>query len=108
MTDHLPECDYERQDYRGNDNRVCYCSRLRACEQRVREAENRNVIGSVSLAAIGEANVQQYHRGYDAGLDAAREAVAGVKKFVEFPGQPVNYIHPDFFLAAIDALKEKP
>ena len=41
-------------------------------------------------------------------LDAAREAVAGLKRHVEFPGAPVNYIHPDFFLAAIDALREKP
>ena len=57
--------------------------------------ERETMIASASFAA-----------GWDAALDAAREAVAGLKRHVEFPGAPVNYIHPDFFLAAIDALKE--
>ena len=57
--------------------------------------ERETMIASASFAA-----------GWDAALDAAREAVAGLKRHVEFPGAPVNYIHPDFFLAAIDALRE--
>ena len=58
--------------------------------------------------AAATIHVQHVCRTWNDALDAALEAVAGVKKFVEFPGQPVNYIHPDFFLAAIRALKEKP
>ena len=100
-TDHLPECpriEYivSRHGYTltaGSNG--CICNRLRACEERVEE----------TWSAI--AGRDQYAAGYAAALDAAREAVAGVKKFVEFPGQPVNYIHPDFFLAAIDALREE-
>ena len=68
-TEHLPECGATFI------SDPCICPWLRACEQRVREEESRNVIGSVSLAAIGEANLQQYQLGFSEGLDAAREAV---------------------------------
>lgn len=100
------------------------CRALRACEQRVRKEESRKVIGSVSLAAIGEANVQQYQRGYVAGLDAARDAVAGAlergladstdKALYYFEadeddpslGYDVTF-HKQDLLAAIDALREE-
>lgn len=79
MTAHLPECPMKPIAEAPVDFHQhfpdCICPALRACEQRVREEESRNVIGSVSLAAIGEANLQQYQLGYTAGLDAAREAV---------------------------------
>ena len=72
MTDHLPECP--RIEYIVNrhgytltaGSNVCMCNALRACEQRVEE----------TWSAI--AGRDQYAEGYVAGLDAAREAVAGV------------------------------
>lgn len=92
MTDHLPECCMNMTDAPPDGH--CICDRLRVCEQRVREEERRNVIGSVSLAAIGEANVQQYHLGYAAALSAARDAVK--QAWVDSPADA---------LAAIDALR---
>lgn len=108
---HLPECP--SAPYPIGDQ-VCICDRLRACEQRVREEEQSHVIGSVSLAAIGEANAQAHRNGYVAGLSAARDAV--VREF----GPP--RLHPDWqncddrdhscyllqdALAAIDALRDE-
>ena len=117
MSDHLPECGYKpcncgyEDDPRGNwaghlrcSHVPCICAALRACEQRVRKEESRKVIGSVSLAAIGEANVQQYQRGYVAGLDAAREAVVAVEPW----HTQALLLKREDALAAIDALKEKP
>lgn len=97
MTDHLPECSAHYEF--GTILNDCICDMLRACEQRVME--------DVDII-LPKCTAKSYREGYAAALDAAEAAVAGVKKFVEFPGQPVNYIHPDFFLAAIRALKEKP
>lgn len=71
----------------------------------VRYADHAEALAEAERDWATLAGSDQYAAGYAAALDAAREAVAGVKKFVEFPGQPVNYIHPDFFLAAIDALR---
>ena len=102
MTDHLPECPSSSSDPLAAD---CQCHRLRACEQRVREEESRNVIGSVSLAAIGEANMQQYQLGYSEALDAAREAIAALDM-----GRDVRFsvdVRADA-LAAIDALRDQP
>lgn len=103
MTEHVLECRWESQR--------CICEELRACEQRVREAENRNVIGSVSLAAIGEANVQQYHRGYAAGLDAAVEALEKYRPnyfaSIRQAGPARVFLGRDEAQAAIRALKEK-
>lgn len=86
---HLPECDYERQDYRGNDNRVCYCSRLRACEQRV------------LTLRLDDLNVKSFN----AGIDSAEAAVSAC-------GNGKGYIYSDtmtgveWALDAIRALKE--
>ena len=78
MTEHLPECCVGTDDCKAEPcqrcHACCICEQLRACEERVRKEESRTVIGSVSLADIGEANVQQYKLGYSAGLDAAWEA----------------------------------
>ena len=84
---------------------ACFRAALSAREQRVREEESRNVIGSVSLAAIGEANMQQYQLGYSEALDAAREAVEALDI-----GRDVRCsvdVKADA-LAAIDAIREKP
>lgn len=106
MTDHLPECDYERQDYRGNDNRVCYCSRLRACEQRVNSSNltmwNRTQEQAQHMIDSGLGTA--WKDGFKEGLDAAEAAVAQA---------PRHYwvgwaIEVDVALAAIRALKEKP
>ena len=102
MTDHLPECDYERQDYRGNDNRVCYCSRLRACEQRMLEDD------VLAAAYHGE---KGYAMGYAAALDAAEAAVAQLHTWVhppEFDPEDGWWCVNCQAQAAIEALKEKP
>ena len=96
-TEHILECRWESQR--------CICEELRACEQRVLEEESRNVIGSVSLAAIGEANLQQYQLGFSEGLDAAREAVW------ESVGPSADAFSQMVFgraLAAIDELRNLP
>ena len=111
-TAHLPECSYTpgQPGFGGLNSGVpstqpyipgspSICPSLRACEQRVREEESRNVIGSVSLAAIGEANLQQYQLGFATALDAAREAVERVSSLL----QPLGPA-----LAAIDALRNPP
>ena len=97
-TEHLPECGATFI------SDPCICPWLRACEQRVREEESRNVIGSVSLAAIGEANLQQYQLGFSEGLDAAREAVASM--VIETVGNSAATV--DQALAAIDELCNPP
>ena len=84
MSEHLPECDpipYERP---------CICERLRACEERV---ENRIIHGGLDASR------------FNAGLDAAREAVlAVVRKYNIAEDAPVIVE----FLAAFDALRSKP
>jgi len=105
MSGHLPECDYERQDYRGNDNRVCYCSRLRACEQRI---YSRDIFMDAWMK--GRAN----------GIDAAEAAVAEIHKPVQEgrltscegcmanSGWEYPTAYPCETVTAIRALKEKP
>lgn len=107
MSGHLPECPAADPVWHPDYSAPCICDALRACEQRVREEESRNVIGSVSLAAIGEANLQQYQLGFSEGLDAAREAVVLVIETMQFFGQDVSYIHPSYFVSAIDNLLEE-
>ncbi len=93
---HLPECDYERQDYRGNDNRICFCSRLRACEQRMLDDD-------VPAAAYhGE---KGYTMGYIAALDAAEAAVETWISYT-FPAHRPGWTGN--ITAAIRSLKEKP
>lgn len=113
MSDHLPECPVPHMDgvwglplHPEDAEANCICPQLRACEQRVKEESARGFAPFLVTSPLNHDILCRMS--YNAALDAAREAVAGVKKFVEFPGQPVNYIHPDFFLAAIDALKKKP
>ena len=110
LMDHLPECPAPLCDYFDPKGKcmgyedcehLCCCAALRACEQRVRMEDDDYAYVSAQAEADGR------RRGWSEALDAAREAVAGLKRHVEFPGAPVNYIHPDFFLAAIDALREK-
>lgn len=31
---HEPECNFDQQDYRGNDDRICYCTVIRAAYRR--------------------------------------------------------------------------
>ena len=111
MVEHVQECSG------GWFGEPCICEQLLACEQRVREEEQSHVIGSVSLAAIGEANMQQYRNGYAAGLDAAREVVATFEPLLDIEkrkggydccGCDTTYRLYEDALAAIDALKEKP
>ena len=108
---HLPECKAGYPPLRGQGGTgpayvyPCICPQLRACEKRVREEESRNVIGSASLAAIGEANLQQYQLGFSEGLDAARKAVGDLP-------HPMIDVECECgacaALSAIDALREKP
>ena len=117
-TAHLPECSYTpgQPGFGGLNSGVpstqpyipgspCICPSLRACEQRVREEESRNVIGSVSLAAIGEANLQQYQLGFATALDAAREAISKIPKE---DGGYCHVLHACDVEAAIDDLRNPP
>lgn len=77
----------------------CICSKLRACEQRVRE-EERAWEGAVVVARAG------YQDGYDAALRDARDAVEDQSDII-FRG--ASWVKHEPVLFAIDALrKEKP
>lgn len=84
MTTHLPECAVLRpaDNYYGG---ACICPSLRACEQRVLEDEF-SYKGDIDTA---------YGQGWDAALDAAREAVAALPRLTGVEAA----------LAAIDTLR---
>jgi hypothetical protein len=87
MGDHLPECPAD-DPVGGIDAAPCWCDRLRACEARVREGNDR----------VWDAG---WDRGFNAGRDAARDAVAAVRD------RYMAEWDRDWFdqaLAAIDAL----
>jgi hypothetical protein len=81
MTEHLPECNYEKNPERN----ACICQRLRACEERM------------LTTYLARDN-------FEAGLDAAREAVAALQK--GGMGQRAHELWRNA-LTAIDALREK-
>lgn len=104
MTIHLPDCIYtpERFDPEQNivwDGKPCICERLRACEQRVRDEERAGApVAMIELAG--------YSRGYAAGVQAAREAVAAIPHWDEDSGESLfRACDKDNVLAAIDALR---
>jgi hypothetical protein len=45
MTEHLPECNYEKNPERN----ACICQRLRACEQRVLDVAREAVLGAKAI-----------------------------------------------------------
>ena len=101
MSNHLPECPSSSSDPLAAD---CQCHRLRACEQRVREEDQRSLIKyGVQMFMRGK----KYGRpmGYTAGLDAAREAI---NKIPREDGGYCHVLHACDVEAAIDALREKP
>ena len=69
MSDHLPECC--EVDQPGYGTWWCICEWPRACEQRVLEDER-------ALIAVEQTTLAELNAEYRKGLDAAREAVAGV------------------------------
>lgn len=104
---HDPLCPYfpEQQGFGGINSGVpstqpyiagvpCQCDLI----ARVREDEQSHVIGSVSLAAIGEANMQQYRNGYAAAL---RDAVEEVKLSCS---ADIELVERSEVIAAIEAL----
>ena len=82
---HLPECWLSE----GKFDALCMCDRLRACEERLRQGW-----------CVSSCGNTHYTIGYEEGLDAAREAVAGLDSS--------DLIYEADALAAIDALREKP
>ena len=114
MTEHLPECvaSVVRMGY---DDTYCICPELRACEKRVMRAVMHTV--DVDSYEEGKRDCKATHpvlavkeitriasKGYDTGLDAAREAVAAIHddcNCYEDLGIRAEAI------AAIDALREK-
>ena len=104
MNGHMPECIYEPQHFDPEQNIVwggkpCICDELRACEQRIRLADDDYAY------VAGQAEADGRRRGWNEALDAAREAVAALDI-----GRDVRFsvdVQADA-LAAIDALKEKP
>ena len=99
MSDHLPECLHDDDTYglRG----LCICDELRACEQRIRLADDDYAY------VAGQAEADGRRRGWNEALDAAREAVAGLPEVAGWTGE-LAIIRKPIALDAIDALKEKP
>ena len=62
MTEHLPECNYEKNPERN----ACICQRLRACEERMEQ---------LLTETYKAYNEQQFNNGYDCGIDSAIDAV---------------------------------
>ena len=94
MSDHLPECLHDDDTYglRG----LCICEELRACEQRIRLADDDYAY------VAGQAEADGRRRGWNEALDAARKAVAALDI-----GRDVRFsvdVQADA-LAAIDALR---
>jgi hypothetical protein len=110
MTDHLPECPWADRGFAF----PCICDRLRACEQRVRDEDQRILIKHgaeqfVRGERIGKA------MGHAAGVQAARDAVA--RKAERGPLYSVRNSGSAQYgfdamarhaLAAIDALRDTP
>lgn len=109
MSDHLPEC---LRIVGKAGPCICWC--LRACGQRVLEEADPNawVAKSRLMEQRGEA------RGYAAGVQDARDAVAALPSWnYTYGGNPPMVEGPPMFgawmvkakaLAAIDALREPP
>ena len=102
MTDHLPECLHDDDTYglRG----LCICDELRACEQRVREEDQRSLIKyGVQMFMRGK----QYGRpmAYAAGVQAARDAVLALPVIDRY--DKWWSIDGPQALAAIDALRRE-
>lgn len=106
---HLPECTYSpgQPGFGGIDSGIsstqpylpplpCICPALRACEQRAYQN--------------GLWATQRWHHAdaFAAGLAAAREAVEALPHPITFCGLETFDHARSHFLAAIDALREKP
>lgn len=97
---HLPECPVSPAEVaaRKNDGHpraLCICDRLRACEQRVKEESARGFAPFLITSPLNHDILCQMS--YNAGLDAAREAVATTGGSM--------WIGKAETLAAIDALR---
>ena len=91
MSDHLDECPEVFIDCYGSScdcdyAHICMCKELRACEARL--LEGRPDPGISEKQAI--ANYAIYQNGYDAALDAAREAVAALPWKVAVSFGPID------------------
>ena len=122
MSDHLPECpvyghtlidpggmswlpERKKSRIREANARACICPELRACEQRVREEDQRSLIKyGVQMFMRGK----QYGRpmAYAAGVQAARDAVLALPVIDRY--DKWWSIDGPQAVAVIDALKEKP
>ena len=97
---HLPECQSRNEDY--GIEFVCICDALRACEQRVLDSADQFV----------KAHMEGKHVGFTLGVQAARDAVAGVTRYQDegINGVEKNEdgwaIDRDEALSAIDALRQ--
>ena len=120
MTEHLPECWAKHE---SDPPAWCICDELRACEQRVSEEQCSTCCTRAEKQYVVEFNSGR-RVGYEAALDAAREAVAALDAYYaleECQGNPLekgdpedpdpwqqgHLIERDDALAAIDALREK-
>lgn len=108
MSDHLPECLVP--DFK-NERWICICNQLRACEQRVNSSNltlwNRTQEQSQHMITSGLGIA--WKDGFKEGLDAAREAVAGLQAYDDHGwGKPFNQetavVYRLDAIAAIDAL----
>ena len=69
MSNHLPECPHSEPALSPGFLVMCICVRLRACEQRIRLADDDYAY------VAGQAEADGRRRGWNEALDAARKAV---------------------------------
>ena len=104
MSEHLPECHTSMIPDFHNERWICICAPLRACEQRV--LAEREADGPWFRSVVHDCCIDK-QTAYAAGLDAAREAVAGLRSAIYNTATGPAVWREDT-LAAIDALREKP
>ena len=106
--DEIPEhgyCSMQHGMFCIHCHQWCICDALRACEQRVKRFGR--PLWHLKGATWG------HEQGWNEALDAAREAVAGLRTYGDHgevipPDEEAAVIYVTDALAAIDALKEKP
>ena len=107
MTEHLPEClvpDFDKGLW------ICICNQLRACEQRVGEEQCSTCCTRAEQQYVVEFNSGR-RVGYEAALDAAREAMLGAGSIDVASGRALDgharFVWMGHALSAIDALKKE-
>ena len=108
MIGHKPECPANWGVGEMPEGPCTFCEMLSACEQRVREEDQRSLI-KYGVQMFKEGKEYGRQTAYAAGLDAAREALDALptEQTVK-EGVSEFWVEINHAIAAIDALREKP